>query len=85
MPKCTYCGYVESHDPLCTRPKPRTVVVDGNCFWMEVDGPSGGYIVGAPVGDPEALFELDPRAFRTQSDYEQFREAIRFLTTYQRG
>jgi hypothetical protein len=52
---------------------------------MEVDGPSGGYIVGAPVGDPEALFELDPRAFRTQSDYEQFREAIRFLTTYQRG
>jgi len=62
----------------------RTVIVDGNEFWMEVE-PSGGYIVGAPVGDPSALFELDPRAFRSVRDYDTFRESIRFLLTYQRG
>lgn len=72
------------------KPPDRTVEVDGNVFWMEVDGPSGGYIVGAPLDvircapDMDATFELDPRAFPVEGDYEKFREAIRFLTTYRR-
>jgi len=70
-------------------PGDRTVIVDGNCFWMEADS-EGGYILGAPLKadrtpDMDALFELDPRAFVSTHSYHQFREAIRFLVTYQRG
>ena len=67
----------------------RTVRVDGNLFWMEVE-PSGGYIVGVPVdqyGAPDwgAPFELDPRAFKNHAAYCNFRESIRFLLTYERA
>lgn len=67
----------------------RTVKVDGSCFWMEASS-EGGYILGAPLdwrGDPDydATFELDSRAFVSNEVFNQFREAIRFLVTYEQG
>lgn len=67
----------------------RFVIVDGNCFWMEADS-EGGYILGAPLdsngqADMGAIFELDPNAFASNIVYNEFREAIRFLVSYQRG
>ena len=65
-----------------------SVIVDGNAFQMHVE-PSGGYIVGYPVDahgmiDLDEGFELDSRAFKDFDTYNKFREAIRFLLTYER-